>query len=62
MVDMLQQRIQTIALHKICAYSNLPKNKIANKLAKAERHNLHTLSILPHKHVHSTPYYLQKIF
>ena len=60
MVDMLQQRTQITSLLKVRAHSKIHGNEIANELAKAGRRYVHTLSIFPHEHAHSTPYFLPK--
>ena len=62
MVNMLQQRTQTLTIYKVRAHSNILGNEEADALAKAGNELEHRHPIFPHKHAHSIPYFLHKDF
>ena len=57
---MLQSRTQITTLHKVKAHANINGNEQAETLAKIGCELDHKDVVMPHKHAHSTPYYLQK--
>ena len=56
----LQSRTQITTLHKVKAHANINGNEQVDALAKTSCELEHRDAVMPHEHVHPTPYYLQK--